>query len=177
MKDYVLAHSSSRPTHELLDTWLNQGGVATPVAERIRKGVGIHGGMSPEADLNNGTSDYLFTRIRKRSNAGAQWLFKPGSLPRMDALSMGSDWLGGHHKIDAPGVRQAAAKTVPEFKKNAGRGSNETLFKHGFNLLDELDTIKARTLTEKDRSLQIFKRHKIPHLNNGRAVEDIVTIK
>lgn len=177
MKDYVLTHSSSTTTTELLDAWLGQGGVATPTAERIRKGVSLTSGMSVSSDLENGTSDYLFTRISHRNNARGEWMFKAGNLARMDALPMKHDWLEGEHHIEKEGVRRKAAKTIQQFKEFASYSDNETLLKHGVNLLDELDGIRAKTLAEKDRLLKVFKKHKITHLNDGRAVADIIHVK
>lgn len=177
MKDYILSHSSSKPATELLDAWLGQGGVATPTAERIRKGVPLTSGMSVSSDLENGTSDYLFTRISHRNNARGEWLFKAGNLARMDALPMKHDWLDGEHQIEKDGVRRKTAKTIPQFKEFATYSDNETLLKHGVNLLDELDGIRAKSLAEKDRLLKVFKKHKITHLNDGRAVADIIHVK
>ncbi|MEK9754477.1 MAG: hypothetical protein VW338_14885 [Rhodospirillaceae bacterium] len=176
MKDYILTHSSSTKTPELLEYWLNQGGTATPTAERLRLGVSISSGMSPSTDLNNGTSDYLFTRIKKRGNEGGQWRFKIGNLARLDALSYRGDWLGGAHKIDSVGARTGNGTTPKEWKQFARAGSNETLFKNGINLLDELEEIRAGSAAEREKILAVFKKHKITHLNDGRKVEDIVKL-
>lgn len=176
MKNYVISHRSSAKPEDLLGHWLDQGGVASPVAERLRRGVDISGGMSPLADLNNGTSDYLFTRIVQRSKAKAkgQWHFKIGNLARLDALSYKGDWLGGVHTIYKPEARQNLAVDPAGWRQYSRSRANETLFKDGLNLLDELDAIVVNSEAERQRVLVVFKTHGIERLNDGRKVEEIV---
>jgi hypothetical protein len=178
MSEYTLAHSSSTDTVTLLDQWLSQGGEFTPTVERLRKGVSINTGMSPSTDMNYGTSPYIFTRIAKQGEASrGAWHFKVGNLARLDAMSFKNDWLDGNSNIWSDGVQQARGKTVADFKRMAKSGGNETLLKHGLNILDELDTLYVRTLSEKDRVLATFRKHKITRLNDGRTIEEIVKLR
>lgn len=179
MEGYVLTHHSSMPTPHLLEAWLTQGGDATTTTERLRKGVAIHSGLSPEADLNYGTSSYFFTRIKARDKAApaGQFHFKIGNLARQDTLSMGGDWLGGEHQIWKPGVRENNAVKPAQWKANAKKGANETLFKWGFNIIDELDTIIARTASEHKEILAVFAKHGWTDdkpLPDGRKPSEIV---
>jgi hypothetical protein len=178
MADYTLAHSSRTDTVQFLDRMLSQGGEFTPTVERLRKGVPVNAGMSVSTDLDNGTSPYIFTRVSKRGQAArGEWHFKVGNLARMDAMSFSGDWLAGHSNIWKEGVQNARGKTVGDFKRMSRSGSNETLLKHGLNILDELDTLYVRTLSEKEKVLETFKKHKITKLNDGRPIEDVVKLR
>lgn len=182
MDGYVLTHHSSMPTPSLVDQWLTQGGDCTPTAERLRKGISISSGMSPDADLNYGTSSYFFTRIKTRDTAtgSGQFHFKIGNLARQDILSMGGDWLAGESQVWKPGVREKSAVKAPTWKSHAKKGSNETLFKWGFNLLDEIDTIVAKSASERQQILDVFAKHgwtDAKPLPDGRKISDVVKLK
>jgi len=181
MKGYCLAHHSSRSTPDLLDDWLSQGGHITSTVDRIRLGINPTVGMSPDTDLRNGPAEYVYTRIKKRKDLiseSAQWIFKTSTLARLDAMSFGGDWLGGQTNVWKNEVRSVAAKAdIPHLKKFAQNSSNETLLKKGYYLMDDLDSILCRTQTERDKVLQVFRKHGITMFPDGRSIEEIVVLK
>lgn len=176
MKKYLLHHGTSTPLPELLDSLLNGGGDFTCTTERLRKGVPINKGMSPQADLSTGGANYLFTRIQSRSKAevNAGLNFKIGNLARQDAFTFDHDRYGNVKDASCYAERK---KTVEEMKAASKRGGNETIFKWGIPLLDEVESIVVGSEAEKKRVLEVFRKHKIDKLPDGRSVESIITVK
>lgn len=181
MSDYTLTHAPSREMSTIIDSILNGGGQFTPTTERLRTGISLStGGMSSHTDMTTGGANYLFTRIRKKEMAKreAGFRFKVGNLSRMDSYSFGKDVFGdvrpageNAHGIDP---RTYRALTPAKWKQNASRPSNETLFKWGLNLLDELDWIQTSSAKQRDDILAVFKKHNISKLPDGRAIDDVV---
>lgn len=171
MKGYVLTHHFSRSIPDALDGILNSGGELTPTVQRLRKGVslGATGGMSASADISTGGASYFFTRIRTNAAAGSGLRLKIRNLARLDTVSYSDDVYG---RISNIGNRK---NSVAEWKQVARNSSNETLFKHGLNLLDEIDSIKTSGPSERKLVLDVFKKHGITVLPDGRKIEDVVT--
>ena len=143
MKGYKLHHATLMAPHELVDSILNGGGDFTCTTERLRKGIAIKRGMSPQADLDTGGANYLFTRIQTsaKAEAGKGINFKIGTLARQDAFSFQGDRFGNVKDATA---YQARAKTVSYLKQYSRSGSNETIFKWGIPFLDEVDSRLSR---------------------------------
>jgi len=176
MPGWTLGHSSSTPLPDLVDSILEGGGDFTATTERLRKGLAISAGMSPMQDLNTGGANYLFTRIFRPERAaqvrGVH--FKVGNLARQDAFSFDKDRYGN--------VRTAAAyterkTTLDALQAAAARGGNETIFKWGIPLLDELDFIDAGSAAERKKIIAVFKQHGWSALPDGRKIETIVKLK
>lgn len=182
MKAYTLHHESKADLAVLTRAWLDGGGQVTPTTERLRTGVPINTGMSPSDDLETGGASYMFTRIYKHDTAKqtAGFTFKIGNLSRLDAVSFDRDMYGDvrpkplntHARGD---FRDERGVTITEWESFATRGGNETIFKNGLHLLDDLDYIVARTETEKKGIIQAFKDHGYTQLPDGRKIEDVVT--
>jgi hypothetical protein len=167
---YVLSHNSSGTTADVLNALLQSGGEATATTGRLRKGIRVGGeGMSSSSDMNTGGASYFFTRIiRRNKSSGGAFRFKIRNLARQDMVSYASDEFGrisgyARRKFDIPG-----------FRSNAGKGGNESIFKNGLSILDDLEYIKAVNVKERDEIIKVFKDNKITHLNDGRRVEDVV---
>ena len=175
MKDYVLTHRPGAGIEDVIDKVLESGGQMTSTVQRIRKGVDVGGtgGMSSSADVRSGGASYFFTRIRRASKVKTDtgFTFKIRNLARQDAVSYDGDKYGA---IDQFNRRRSK---IDEYKENALRSSNETIFKHGLSLLDDLEHINVGTRLRKDRIVDIFKRHKIDKLNDGRKIEDVVLVE
>ena len=62
-------------------------------------------------------------------------------------------------------------------KRMAVYDSNETTFKNGISLVDEIDFIRVKNLKEKKEVLEAFKKHKMTTLPDGRKVKDIIAIR
>lgn len=173
---WTLGHSTSQPLDDLVDSILEGGGDFTATTERLRKGINIAAGMSPMQDLGTGGANYLFTRIytpgRAKHQRGVH--FKIGNLSRQDAFTFDKDRFGN--------VRTSAAykerkKTVAEMKAAAAKAGNETIFKWGIPLLDEVDTIITGSADERQRVLAVFKKHGWSALPDGRKIEDVIKVK
>jgi hypothetical protein len=172
MADYGLFHSTSRPIAEVINALLQSGGEATPTIDRMRKGVnvGLTGGKSAKDDVESGGASFFFTRIRKKNNVDNGLVFKIGNLARADAITYDSDRWG---RLQDKGDRQS---TIVEYKKNAQKsGSDETIFKRGLFLLEEIDFIKLGVYSSSRKEvLDAFKKNGIDKLPDGRRVEDII---
>lgn len=157
---------------------LRSGGQMAPTVEKLRRGIQI-GGMSPIPDLESGGAQYFFTRWKKnntdlRSDYGIVWKARAGS--RVDAISYSSDEYGRTVNYDGTeGFVQANRKvSISDFKDNARNGSNEVIFKESLSLFDDLDYIRVRTQTERQKLLQVFRDEKITVWPDGRPLEDVV---
>ncbi len=173
---YTLMHRPGRAIEEVMEAFLNSGGEATATTGRVRKGIalGATGGMSATSDITSGGADFFFTRLRKKSDvAGSKITFKIRNISRADAVSYTGDNFG------ATGVRGTIRKsTVEEYKKIAANKTNdETIFKNGLFILDELDLIYCSSTGERDKVLQVFARHKITKLTDGRDVKSVVVVQ
>jgi hypothetical protein len=173
---WTLHHSSSTAPDKLINSILEGGGDFTATTERLRKGIAITSGMSPQADLDSGGANYLFTRIFKPKDAtsAAGLNFKIGNLARQDAFSFDRDRYGNVKTAEAYKVR---AKTIEDFKRCSNGGGNETILKYGISLLDELDSIVVDSSVDRKKVLAVFKDHGWEKLPDGRAVADIIRIK
>ena len=166
-----LSHSPSAQVDEVIHKMLQSGGEATPTVDRIRKGVhvGSTGGLSSDSDIRTGGASYFFTRVSKDFENAGSIRFKPSALLRQDAVSYDGDFYGAIDRFD---LRKA---TPEQYRLLATRYSNnETIFKHGLSILDDLDHIKVRSESKRAEVIEAFKTNKVTHLNDGRAVEDIV---
>lgn len=178
MADYTLTHHVSGGLPDVVDSILSGGGQFTPTTERLRTGVPISQGMSPMSDMNSGGANYLFTRITPRHNVrGSTLCFKTGNLARMDAFSFDEDRYGD---VRPPGettrsdYRKKRAVTVDEFKAYSNKSSNETIFKWGLHLLEQLDFIHCSSDADRKAVRSIFAKHKITRLPDGRDIQSII---
>ena len=176
MGDYSLYHSieyggNRRSMAEFLDEVLQKNVAMIATTEKMRSGIPI-GGESPVQDMNTGGADYFFTRIFKRSNRVGIW-FKPKLLKRTDAISYSSDMYGD---IRGGNVLNYRGSNFDEWKNYAEYGGNETILKHSVMVVDNLDQIVVRSRVEKDQIIEVFHKHNIRTLPDGRRVADIVKV-
>jgi SPP1 gp7 family putative phage head morphogenesis protein len=170
-KALVLSHNTYGNLDEVLDKMLQSGGIATSTTERLRKGIHISAGMSPQADIESGGASYFFTRLSSAARPRGQLNFKIELLARQDAVSYSNDMYGAIEHFPK------RASTIAEYQRNATSGTNETMFKYGLSLLDDLDFVMCRNDLERDAVLKVFKKNKITKLNDGRAIEEVVRVK
>lgn len=177
MSGYTLTHQSGTPLPDLIDSILSGGGQFTPTTERLRAGVPITAGMSSHTDMGTGGANYLFTRICEKSRPRGQMQFKIGNLARMDAYSFDRDRFGDVRPAGESthgDTEKARCTSITEFKSNAAKAGNETLFKWGLSLLDEIEKITTNGAKEREAVLKVFKKHKYTTLPDGRKIEDII---
>lgn len=177
---YGLIHSSGGSLPEFVNSILDGGGQVTSTMERMRVGVSVRSGMSPDMDQETGGANYFFTRIATPGMvAGHKGLvFKAGLLSRADAFSFNGDRFGD---VRPPGEnthvadpRQARGRTIADFRSQASRPSNETIFKNGLSLLDDVQQINTKSEKERQLLLDVFARYGITVLPDGRKVADII---
>jgi len=179
LKDYGLYHSLTDGTDvvTVLDTILEHNGAMISTMEKMRVGVPV-GGMSPGADMESGGASYFFTRIRKLPSKGggherSGFYLKPELLRRMDAITYENDKYG---RVTGNHVRQYRKTSIQDFKRiEARRSSDETIFKNEVTLFDNIQVVSVRNETERKRVLEVFRKHGVTRLPDGRRVQDIVT--
>jgi len=180
LKDYGLYHSLTDGTDvaTVLDTILDHNGAMISTVEKIRVGVPV-GGMSPGADMESGGASYFFTRIRKLPGKGggserSGFYLKPELLRRMDAITYENDKFG---RVTGNNVRQYRRTSIQDFKRiEAQRSSDESIFKNEVTLLDNIQVVSVRNETERKRVLEVFRKHGVTRLPDGRRVQDILTM-
>lgn len=175
MKGYSLYHSltNGESVSSFLDTALENNGAMISTVEKLRAGV-TPGGMSPAEDMNSGGATYVFTRIKKsptESSGDTGLYFKKRLLRRMDAISYSNDCYGKVKDDYVSCNRGSDPKTWKSFSRNS---SNETILKYSVTLLDNLESIVVRGQLEKKKILDVFKKHGISVLPDGRKIEEIV---
>lgn len=178
MAGYVLSHhTGNRGVSVVLDQVLNSGGEMTSTTERFRKGVPLSqtsGAYNSQgSDIETGGASYLFTRIQKGDRPRGHLHFKIERLARQDAVSHADDVFGAVSDYHL-GNRAA---TPEKYKQYGSSSGNETNFKNGLSILDDLDFITVDTKAEADRVKKVFAKHKIKTLADGRDVADIIKVK
>lgn len=176
-KSYRVHHqfTSGGSLPENIDRILSAGGQMAPTTDKLRRGIPI-GGMSPERDLQTGGASYFFTRIKStrsaRSNIGIVW--NPEVMQRTDAISYSGDLYGA---ADKSTQRSYRAGTPAKWIRNGGSGGNETIFKESLSIFDGLDRIVTGSPNERDKVIEIFKRHGYDTFPDGRPLEDVVVVR
>ncbi len=95
-------------------------------------------------------------------------------LRRQDAISYNHDAFG---KVQDDYVSSHLGSTPAEWKQYARNSSNETIFKHSITLLDNIEVIVVGSERERSRLLEVFQKHQVSKLPDGRKVEDIILVK
>lgn len=172
-KEYSLYHrnTGNMDMPDVIDAVLNSGGKMTPTTDKLRRGIPISG-MSPSADMGTGGASYFFTRIvssRNKTRAGFYW--KSRQVSRLDAISYDHDAFG---QTKDGYVAQNRRTGVDQWKDAASNGSNETIFKNGLSLFDDLEKIVTSSATQRRSVIDAFKRHGYKTFPDGRALEDVI---
>ena len=147
MKDYTLRHEIyGGDVAGFFEIALPKNGALISSNEKMRLGIPL-GGKSPEADMRTGGARYSFTRIFKRSSKHAKEAgvyFKTRNLRRMDAISYTTDMFGD---VGGDGganfVRENRGSTVAAWKRFSKISDNETIFKNGLSLIEEVEKVIA----------------------------------
>lgn len=177
LSGYALTHASNRDLPQLIEAFLDSGGQITPTTERLRKGVSVYktGGMSPSIDLAKGGASYFYTRIKKmdRAYSDTPLIFDISHLSRLDAYTFNGDKMGQGGKNQA--TLQGRGTSIADYKKFAGNGDNETLFRNGFELT-EAKYIVARTALQRDQVLKVMRDHGVIRMADGRPIDQAVVV-
>ncbi len=176
MKGYALKHSLTNGAQmgPFIEQVLENNGAMISTVEKMRVGV-TPGGMSPQTDMDTGGATYFFTRVHKLPAEGKPketgLYFKKRLLRRMDAISYDGDKYG---RCTDDTVREQRHSTIEGWKKCAGKGSNETIFKYSVTLLDNIEFIRTSSTKERESVLRAFTSRGIRHLPDGRRIESVV---
>jgi hypothetical protein len=154
---------------------IDGGGMFASLTDRVRRGVAL-AGSSVASDLSTGGGDYHFTRIRQRSEqSGTGVYWKATVLRRMDAISYDSDQFGnttpGHVEANRRG------QTIDDLKAVSRGGSNETIFKGGLSIFDDLDRIVLSSEAEVKAAIAWLKSKGYASWPDGRRLEDVIMTK
>jgi len=180
-RDYVMFHNpqglgsdAGSGVFERLKPVIGGGGTMASLVDRVRRGVPLSG-SSVESDMASGGGDYLFTRIRKRGTNGSGVYWKPTIIKRMDAITYNDDQFG---RV-TPGnmEKHRAGQTVQTFKDVANSSSNETIFKGGVSIFDDIDRIVLSTLTEVNDAIRWMTSNGYKTWPDGRKLDEVIITK
>jgi hypothetical protein len=183
MKDYRLYHDPTfggGTTVGLLEAALPSNRMLASTAEKIRAGITRKGAGSPGPDIASGGGQYVFTRIRNVAPGSGSLDTRPGiyfkqrNLARLDAISYGGDKYG--QTLGDNYVHSNRASDVDGWKAYSrdNPSGNETIFKHGLHLLEEMDYLRAESPSHRLEILAVFKKNGIANLPDGRKIEDVI---
>jgi len=178
LKGIGLFHNftSGRDVVKTIDQILSNNGAMISTVEKIRLGIPV-GGMSPLSDMGTGGASYFFTRIQKlpsSSHSGSSGLyFKNKLLRRMDSITYEGDKYG---RVTGNTVRNNRKYSVLGYKQMLNRSSDETIFKNSVSLLENIDVINVGSSSSKQELIQVFKKHNIKKLPDGRRIEDVILV-
>lgn len=177
-REYVLFHNpqglgtdAGGGVFNRLKNIIEGGGMMASLTDRVRRGVPLSG-SSVSADLQTGGGDYLFTRIKRRGTTGTGVYWKATQVRRMDAISYASDNFGrttpGHIEANRMG------QTVASLKQAASGGSNETIFKGGLSLFDDVDRIVLENAAEVREAIAWMQAKGYKTWPDGRQLADVI---
>ncbi|MCQ9378817.1 phage minor head protein [Methyloversatilis sp. XJ19-49] len=182
-RDYVLYHNpqglgrdAGKDVFERLKPIIEGGGMFASLTDRVRRGVALSG-SSVVSDLQTGGGEYHFTRIARRTSGstgtGVYW--KATALRRMDAITYNSDMFGDTRPERMEANR--SGQTVDSFRTAAIHGSNETIFKNGMSVFDDLDKIVLASKKEVAEAIEWLKSRGYRQWPDGRALNEVIITK
>lgn len=161
---------------ERLKVVIDGGGVFASLTDRVRRGVPLSG-SSVSSDLASGGGDYHFTRIRSRAHqagsTGVYW--RTSALRRMDAITYEGDMFGRTTGDSVETYRRG--QDVASFRAVSGNTSNETIFKGGMSIFDDLDRIVLSSKAEVDDAIQWMQAKGYKAWPDGRPLADVIITK
>jgi len=105
---------------------------------------------------------------------GGVVVWKPSHLRRLDAISYDGDRYG---QVSGDGYVLSHRKSSPEKVIEAARNSsNETIFKNGLSLFDDLEAIFTANQQARQKVIELLRRHKIERWPDGRSLEEVVKV-
>lgn len=171
-----LGWTPSGDIFERLKTVIDGGGMFASLTDRVRRGVALNG-SSVGPDLESGGGDYHFTRLAARKNAtGAGVYWRTSVLRRMDAITYSSDQYGrttpGH--IESNRLGQDVDSLKATAYGSGGSESNETIFKGGLSIFDDVDRIVLQSDSEVRAAIAWMQSKGYKAWPDGRALGDVI---
>ena len=155
---------------ERLLSAIDGGGILSSQMERARRGLRSTG-SSVASDHRSGGANYVFTRLLPKSTNVAGVYFKPRILRRVDAFSYDGDRYGS---VELDVQRKHRAVDATGFDRNAGKGGNETNFRDGISLFDDLEKIVFRTKAEALQAIADMKARGYATWPDGRELAAVL---
>lgn len=172
------------------DRILESGSKLISSADRVRRGV-PWGTSSAASDFRSGGADYVFTRVKPlqevKGAAGIIWSPKK-HLRRLDGISYKGDAYG-HVRASSPTgwgkvpdsnlgengfvITNRSASSIDKWKSVAGSGSNETIFKGGLSIFDDVEQINIPS-SQYESVLAVFRKHGFSRWPDGRELTDVI---
>jgi SPP1 gp7 family putative phage head morphogenesis protein len=150
------------------------GGTFASIMDRFRRGVTMGDTSSGGPDMLSGGGAYYFTRILKK-NTGSGIYWKAKTLKRLDALSYKGDEYG---RTTGDFVEQNRVGQTVESLRSTARGTgNETVFKDGISMFDDLEAIVLDTQAEVTDALSFMRSRGYAAWPDGRKLEDVIITK
>ena len=180
LKDYTIYHDPDFGGD--MDSFFESGflkknGQFITNNQKVRWGISLKGSGSPDADFGSGGANYAYTRWKHKRDKGrlTGFFFKTRLARRADTVSYDSDHFGDMGgRTNENVVRNDRYIDPSLWKQISNESGNETVFKDGFNFLEEIDLIVTEDGAQLKRVLQHFKDAGIDTLPDGRKVIDIV---
>jgi SPP1 gp7 family putative phage head morphogenesis protein len=150
---------------------IDGGGTFASIMDRFRRGVTMGDTSSGASDMMSGGGSYYFTRILKK-NTGTGIYWKAKSLRRIDAISYTGDEYGrttGNY-IEA----NRRGQTVASLRDTARGGSNETVFKNGISVFDDLEAIVLKDKAEVNDAIKFMRERGYNEWPDGRKLEQVI---
>lgn len=153
---------------------VNGGGTAASQADRVRRGIFNGDGSSVDSDFRTGGADYFFTRIKSRTRKqGPGFYWKARVLRRMDAITYDNDHFGNTSEHYLQG---RLGQTVDSMVSAARSSTNETIFKGGLSVFDDLDYVVVYTLDERRRLIDALREAGYSKWPDGRDLGDVIKV-
>ena len=155
---------------ESLKRVINGGGTYASGVDRLRRGVPLS--THAHQDIPTGGGSYFFTRVKSKTgkmSAGLYW--KASRIRRMDVITYDSDKYGrttpGHIEANRRG------QTVKDFVDIANESTDESIFKNGLSVFDDLEFVVLKTKTELARAIAEMKQMGYDQWPDGRKLTDV----
>lgn len=91
----------------------------------------------------------------------------------MDSITYEGDKFG---RVTGNTVRNNREYSVNGYKDMLRKSCDETIFKNSVSLLDNIDVINVGSSSSKQELIQVFKKHNIKKLPDGRKIEDVILV-
>ncbi len=165
-----LGTDSKEGVFDRLKMVIEGGGTFASLTDRVRRGVPLSGSSVP-SDLASGGGDYHFTRILKQNKPGTGVYWRARQVKRMDAITYESDLFGRTTGTTIEDNRNG--QDVASLRAMANRSDNETVFKGGLSLFDDLDRIVLEDYEVKD-AIEWMKAKGYKTWPDGRKIEEVI---
>ena len=183
--DHLLYHSigtlsksgpGSSNVTDTLKIIFENGGTLISLSERSRRGID-YTWQAASTDYTKGGGGYVFTRIKKRTSTrhgglnavGLYW--KPKKhMKRMDRVSYSGDNFGSQAQSDL----SYRGETPEKWTDFATNSTDETIFKDGLSLFDDLEKIVVYDESARQEMISWLKAKGYDEWPDGRTLETVI---